>query len=202
MYRYFKLLLLDINACLDVCTDCQVRFTLMPTILMRDKSTLVKPCINALRLRHCPTSLDSLDLILTSPKFCESQVANNICEQLQLFVVNHGFLLLRKCQQILPHNSRPRTPQPTWSCPPGSCAPGVYMGFGRRFSGETHVNPFFCLPQNQIKPEDIRKCSAQWSCLEIQQQISPVLQFLGGSGFQKLGWSDMGSITKHHPIRS
>ena len=190
MYRYLKVLLLDINACLDVWTDCQVRFTLMPTILMQDKSTLVKPGINALRLRHCPASQDSLDLILTSPKFCESPVANNICEQLQLFVVNHGFLLLSKCQQFLPHRVGLEHLNPLGLAHLVHVLLGFTMGFGRRFSGETHVkpmwNPFFCVPQKQIKPEEIRKCSAQWSCLEIQQQIS-VLQFLSAAAVRSWG---------------
>lgn len=149
MYRYFKVILLDINACLDVCTDCQVRFTLMPTIL---------------RLRH-------------SSNF---SLGNN---------VKHGFLLLILLMSAISaasesaSNTSTHLVLPTWFM----CSWGLH-GFCRRFSCETHVRHFFCVPQNQIKPEDIRKCSAQWSCLEIQQQISPVLQFLGaGVAFRSWG---------------
>ena len=42
----------------------------------------------------------------------------------------HGFLLLSSAMKLSQLQSRPRKPQPTWSCPPGSCAPsGKLWGF-------------------------------------------------------------------------
>ena len=81
--------------------------------------------------------------------------------------------------------SRPRKPQPTWSCPPGSCAPG-----GKTWSFTLIWLNFLetsFVPQN-LYPKML--CQISWQISSVPQ----VLQFLARARLWESG-SDIGSIT-------